>query len=77
MEPADELLNDEASLELSADPMRLNMGPSHPAMHGSIILSYCKQLLKYRLIGFRFNVTVGPGFIFLEKFKYDGGYVKD
>jgi NADH-quinone oxidoreductase subunit D len=36
MEPADELLNDRASLELSADPMRLNMGPSHPAMHGTI-----------------------------------------
>jgi NADH-quinone oxidoreductase subunit D len=36
MEPADELLNDEASLELEADPMRLNMGPSHPAMHGTI-----------------------------------------
>jgi NADH-quinone oxidoreductase subunit D len=36
MEPADELLNDEASLELSTDPMRLNMGPSHPAMHGTI-----------------------------------------
>jgi NADH-quinone oxidoreductase subunit D len=36
MEPADELLNDEASLELDADPMRLNMGPSHPAMHGTI-----------------------------------------
>ena len=36
MEPADELLNDEASLELESDPMRLNMGPSHPAMHGTI-----------------------------------------
>ncbi|MBW2210482.1 MAG: NADH-quinone oxidoreductase subunit D [Deltaproteobacteria bacterium] len=36
MEPADELSNDQASLELSADPMRLNMGPSHPAMHGTI-----------------------------------------
>jgi NADH-quinone oxidoreductase subunit D len=36
MEPADELSNDEAALELSADPMRLNMGPSHPAMHGTI-----------------------------------------
>jgi NADH-quinone oxidoreductase subunit D len=36
MEPADELLNDMAALELSADPMRLNMGPSHPAMHGTI-----------------------------------------
>jgi NADH-quinone oxidoreductase subunit D len=36
MEPADELSNDETALELSADPMRLNMGPSHPAMHGTI-----------------------------------------
>ncbi len=36
MEPADELLNDQASLELDSDPMRLNMGPSHPAMHGTI-----------------------------------------
>jgi len=36
MEPADELSNDQAALELSADPMRLNMGPSHPAMHGTI-----------------------------------------
>ena len=36
MEPADELSNDGAALELSADPMRLNMGPSHPAMHGTI-----------------------------------------
>ncbi|MDH3653202.1 MAG: NADH-quinone oxidoreductase subunit D [Myxococcales bacterium] len=36
MEPADELLNEQAALELSEDPMRLNMGPSHPAMHGTI-----------------------------------------
>jgi len=36
MEPADELLNDQVSLELSEEPMRLNMGPSHPAMHGTI-----------------------------------------
>jgi NADH-quinone oxidoreductase subunit D len=36
MEPADELANDETALELHADPMRLNMGPSHPAMHGTI-----------------------------------------
>jgi NADH-quinone oxidoreductase subunit D len=36
MEPADELLGDETALELHADPMRLNMGPSHPAMHGTI-----------------------------------------
>ena len=26
----------EAALELPAEPMRLNMGPSHPAMHGTI-----------------------------------------
>ncbi len=36
MQPADELPNDQAALELSAEPMRLNMGPSHPAMHGTI-----------------------------------------
>jgi len=36
MEHADELSNDVAALELSTDPMRLNMGPSHPAMHGTI-----------------------------------------
>lgn len=36
MEPADELLNEETALELHTDPMRLNMGPSHPAMHGTI-----------------------------------------
>ena len=36
MEPADELLIERAAPELSADPMRLNMGPSHPAMHGTI-----------------------------------------
>ena len=36
MEPADDLLNEEAALELHTDPMRLNMGPSHPAMHGTI-----------------------------------------
>ncbi|HSN84297.1 MAG TPA: NADH-quinone oxidoreductase subunit D [Polyangiales bacterium] len=36
MEPADELLNEETALELHTEPMRLNMGPSHPAMHGTI-----------------------------------------
>ncbi|MEM7436092.1 MAG: NADH-quinone oxidoreductase subunit D [Myxococcota bacterium] len=36
MEPADELLDDEAALELPTEPMRLNMGPSHPAMHGTV-----------------------------------------
>ncbi len=36
MEPADDLTYDEGALELHTDPMRLNMGPSHPAMHGTI-----------------------------------------
>ncbi|MCG8557619.1 MAG: NADH-quinone oxidoreductase subunit D [Proteobacteria bacterium] len=37
MELADEIVeDDETALELPGDPMRLNMGPSHPAMHGTI-----------------------------------------
>lgn len=36
MEPADELVEEESALELPTEPMRLNMGPSHPAMHGTI-----------------------------------------
>jgi NADH-quinone oxidoreductase subunit D len=36
MEPNYEELADEGTLELPAEPMRLNMGPSHPAMHGTI-----------------------------------------
>src|SRR6185436_4021426 len=35
MEPLDEEL-DEAALELPSEPMQLNMGPSHPAMHGTV-----------------------------------------
>ena len=35
MEPIDEAL-EEGELELPADPMMLNMGPSHPAMHGTV-----------------------------------------
>lgn len=35
MEPVDQEL-DESELELPAEPMSLNMGPSHPAMHGTI-----------------------------------------
>jgi NADH-quinone oxidoreductase subunit D len=35
MESIDQEL-DEAALELPAEPMTLNMGPSHPAMHGTI-----------------------------------------
>ncbi len=35
MEPIDHEL-EEGELELPADPMMLNMGPSHPAMHGTV-----------------------------------------
>jgi NADH-quinone oxidoreductase subunit D len=35
MEPLDIEL-DEGELELPADPMHLNLGPSHPAMHGTV-----------------------------------------
>ena len=35
MEPLDRDL-DEASLDLPSEPMLLNMGPSHPAMHGTV-----------------------------------------
>ncbi len=35
MEPLDQDLED-GELELPADPMMLNMGPSHPAMHGTV-----------------------------------------
>lgn len=36
MEPNYEELDEDGQLELPAEPMRLNMGPSHPAMHGTI-----------------------------------------
>ena len=35
MEPLDQDL-EEGELELPAEPMKLNMGPSHPAMHGTV-----------------------------------------
>ena len=35
MEPLD-LDLDETELELPSEPMHLNMGPSHPAMHGTV-----------------------------------------
>ncbi|HEY0254778.1 MAG TPA: NADH-quinone oxidoreductase subunit D [Kofleriaceae bacterium] len=35
MEPLDQDI-EESELELPAEPMRLNMGPSHPAMHGTV-----------------------------------------
>jgi NADH-quinone oxidoreductase subunit D len=57
MEPADELMNDQAALELHADPMRLNMGPSHPAMHGTIrmVLDLDGETLV--------NLDVQPGYL--------------
>lgn len=36
MEPNYEADEDATTLELPSEPMRLNMGPSHPAMHGTI-----------------------------------------
>ena len=57
MEPADELLNDAAALELSAEPMRLNMGPSHPAMHGTIRMAI--DLDGETLV----NLDVQPGYL--------------
>ncbi|KPK16693.1 MAG: NADH dehydrogenase [Myxococcales bacterium SG8_38] len=57
MEPADELLNEDAALELHTDPMRLNMGPSHPAMHGTIrmVLDLDGETLV--------NLDVQPGYL--------------
>jgi NADH-quinone oxidoreductase subunit D len=57
MEPADELSNDASALELHADPMRLNMGPSHPAMHGTIRMVV--DLDGENLI----NLDVQPGYL--------------
>ncbi|MCB9624441.1 MAG: NADH-quinone oxidoreductase subunit D [Sandaracinus sp.] len=58
MEPADEILEEEdAALEIPADPMRLNMGPSHPAMHGTIrmVLDLDGETVM--------NVDVQPGYL--------------
>ncbi len=50
MEPADEL-------EIPADPMRLNFGPSHPAMHGTIrmVLDLDGETV--------LNVDIQPGYL--------------
>ena len=57
MEPADDILQDEGVLELPAEPMRLNMGPSHPAMHGTIrmVLDLDGESI--------LNVDVQPGYL--------------
>ncbi|MFT5358183.1 MAG: NADH-quinone oxidoreductase subunit D [Polyangiales bacterium] len=56
MEPLDEIPEDTA-FELPADPMRLNMGPSHPAMHGTIrmVLDLDGETVQ--------NVDVQPGYL--------------
>ncbi|MFW6050028.1 MAG: NADH-quinone oxidoreductase subunit D [Myxococcota bacterium] len=58
MEPADDILEDEeGALELPSEPMRLNMGPSHPAMHGTIrmVLDLDGETVV--------NVDVQPGYL--------------
>jgi NADH-quinone oxidoreductase subunit D len=57
MEPIEEELEDEAALELPSEPMKLNMGPSHPAMHGTIrmILDLDGEVIQ--------EVDVQPGYL--------------
>jgi NADH-quinone oxidoreductase subunit D len=57
MEPLDTEHDEEHALELPAEPMRLNMGPSHPAMHGTIrmVLDLSGETLE--------NVDVQPGYL--------------
>jgi NADH-quinone oxidoreductase subunit D len=56
MEPTEEY-DDDGALELSAEPMRLNMGPSHPAMHGTIrmVLDLDGEIIR--------NLDVQPGYL--------------
>jgi NADH-quinone oxidoreductase subunit D len=56
MEPIEEY-EDENELELPAEPMRLNMGPSHPAMHGTIkmVLELDGEIVR--------NLDVMPGYL--------------
>src|SRR5438132_5170919 len=57
MEPIEDELAEEGALELPTEPMSLNMGPSHPAMHGTI-----RMVL--RLDGESvFDVDVQPGYL--------------
>ena len=58
MEPADDIIESEdTALELPSDPMRLNMGPSHPAMHGTIrmVLDLDGETIQ--------NVDIQPGYL--------------
>jgi NADH-quinone oxidoreductase subunit D len=56
MEPIEQY-EDESALELPAEPMRLNMGPSHPAMHGTIrmVLDLDGEVIK--------NLDIQPGYL--------------
>jgi NADH-quinone oxidoreductase subunit D len=56
MEPIQEY-EEETALELPAEPMRLNMGPAHPAMHGTIrmILDLDGEVIK--------ELDVQPGYL--------------
>ncbi|MBO6937297.1 MAG: NADH-quinone oxidoreductase subunit D [Deltaproteobacteria bacterium] len=57
MEPIDEILTETEALDLPTEPMRLNMGPSHPAMHGTIrmVLDLDGETI--------LNVDVQPGYL--------------
>ena len=57
MEMIDEELENESALELPAEPMRLMMGPSHPAMHGTIrmVLDLDGEVIR--------EVDVQPGYL--------------
>ena len=57
MEPIEEILTEDEVLELPTEPMRLNMGPSHPAMHGTIrmVLDLDGETI--------LNVDVQPGYL--------------
>ncbi|MEZ4256397.1 MAG: NADH-quinone oxidoreductase subunit D [Polyangiales bacterium] len=57
MEPIEHEFDEDHALELPAEPMRLNMGPSHPAMHGTIrmVLDLEGETVE--------NVDVQPGYL--------------
>jgi NADH-quinone oxidoreductase subunit D len=56
MEPNEEY-DEENTLELGAEPMRLNMGPSHPAMHGTVrmVLDLDGEIIR--------DLDVQPGYL--------------
>jgi NADH-quinone oxidoreductase subunit D len=57
MEPIEDELSEEGALELPSEPMRLNMGPSHPAMHGTIrmVLDLDGETIQ--------NLDIQPGYL--------------